>query len=790
MSMKLEVKEKYPDEIKRLIEDYNNGVELEDVMEVNLAIDGILQLVFHTQENYRKLATDLLKRIGNLQPGFLKKGIRVLLHRYKGNDKEKSNYASVALGKLTETPVKELIDDQKTLKKILTEHQERISRKKIEEKKKKEFLEKVKRKEIKYVGITGEFLRLGQFYNKLLIDEDEIAAREVVEDLIKKTIQCYKEEDMDGFKMGCSTFSLIAKPENREPFINDVVSKLQKDVKEKKKKEKEAYEEFLINTITAIEDMFPKKFKYRSIAKERMEEKKKEQKKKIQLIKELQKKSINIDVTWEKEVKELAEKYNDALKTQDEDKMEEVIDVLKSFLYEENQYLANSAIQLYSQLLQKNFKLVKRFTERLMKKYKKPKNALILEENIEILDNKELLDNEIRSYLIQDKQKREEKRRKEREKRRKEIERQERLKVEFSADWSNVLLELIEEINNNFINEDKKDAKKLILGTFKDYIYANDDEVSRQAQLFLNNVAKKYPEIIKEIIPEIIELFQSEHERRYIAVDFLGDLITNPNREILFDDLLDEDLLNKIKKENEAREEEIKQEQLKDKWDAIKLDVTTIVVDLEYDKKLQKVCRAYNEAIKAKEKEEVVKHVQTIIDWFVNEKEEERLNQIIEVLGKIAKQNIELISPAIDMFLDMVESEDEDTKFRAIKGLGEVTVQRPGWAYMGISKLVELSTEDKDETTRMKAFLELSRVGKANPTMLMEHKEPIIEALNDPNKHVRRLAAYTLGAMAEAIPLEAKEAIPALRDALHDDYFLVRRFADKALKLIRTAMRK
>ena len=351
-------------------------------------------------------------------------------------------------------------------------------------------------------------------------------------------------------------------------------------------------------------------------------------------------------------------------------------------------------------------------------------------------------------------------------------------------------MELIEEINKNFINEQLKEARKLILGTFKDYIYAEDEEVSRQAQLFLNNVGKKYPKIISKIVSEIIELFKSEHERRHIAVDFLGDLIKNPKREQIFGENLNQELIDQIKKENETRQEEIKQEQLKDKWDAIKLDVTTIIIDLEYDKKLQRVCRAYNEAIKAKKKEEVVRHVQTIIGWFVNEKDEERLNQIIEVLGKIAKQNIELIAPAIDMFLKMVESKDEDTKFRAIKGLGEVTVQRPGWAYMGISKLVELSTEDKNETARMKAFLELSRVGKANPTMLMEHKGPIIGALNDPNKHVRRLAAYTLGAMAEAIPLEAKEAIPALREALHDDYFLVRRFADKALKLIRAAMRK
>jgi len=88
-------------------------------------------------------------------------------------------------------------------------------------------------------------------------------------------------------------------------------------------------------------------------------------------------------------------------------------------------------------------------------------------------------------------------------------------------------------------------------------------------------------------------------------------------------------------------------------------------------------------------------------------------------------------------------------------------------------------------------MLELSRIGAKDPVMLVEYVPNIIEALaSDPNKHVRRLAAFTLGAMAEAIPLEAKDAIPALTDALHDDYMLVRKFADKALTLIRAAMRK
>ena len=111
-------------------------------------------------------------------------------------------------------------------------------------------------------------------------------------------------------------------------------------------------------------------------------------------------------------------------------------------------------------------------------------------------------------------------------------------------------------------------------------------------------------------------------------------------------------------------------------------------------------------------------------------------------------------------------------------------------AKISVYSLVNLITDDENEQARMKALLELSRVGKANPTMLIEHIDSVIAAIKDTNKHVRRLAVWTINSMAEAIPLEAQEAIPALREALHDEYHLVRMFADKALNSIRSAMRK
>ncbi|TFF93822.1 MAG: HEAT repeat domain-containing protein [Promethearchaeota archaeon] len=792
MSLKLEIKENYPESVKRYIEDYNNGIELQDIMEVNLAIDGLLQLVFHKDQNVREFAGIVLQKIADLQPGFLKKGVRVLLHRYKGQDTEKSEYASIILGLLTETKARDLIADKETLDTILEEHRERLSKVQFEEERKKEFLEKVKEKEINFVGISGEFLRIGQYYNKLIIDEDEVGAQKALEDLITRIVSSYNpEESTEDFEQGCALFSIIAKPENREPVVDVVMNNFLKRYADVKKKEKEPYNEFLINVVESIQDLLPPKMKaeFLSIKNKRLEEKKKESLEKIKQIKEIQQKSVNVEVTWEKEVKDLAIRYNDFIKFQNEKELGKCAEDLFEILFSKDPYIKKSSISFFSQLLRKNFPLVEDFVKKLVKDYKKSEVAEILEEDIDFYDQKGLLEKGVKNFLIQDKQQREEKERIEREKRLKELERIEKLKVEFSGDWDKRIVEPIEEINEYFINEKKKSAEKEILGTMKNYIYAEEREISQQAIQYLNNVAKKYPEIIKKMMKELLELFNSESEARSIAIDLLGLLNQNPNREILFDEV-DNEFFSKLKDTVEERQEEIKREQLEDKWDAIKLDVTTIVIDLEYDKKIQKVCRSYNEGIKAKDKKKVLESVEIIVDWFVNEKDEDRLNQVIEVLGKIAKQNIELIAPAIDMFLKMVDSKDEDTRFRAIKGLGEVAEKRPGWAYMAIDKLIKITTEDKNDAARMKSLLELSRIGKANPTMLIEHISPIINALKDPNKHVRRLAAFTIGNMAEAIPLEAQEAIPALRDALHDEYHLVRMFADKALKLIRTAMRK
>jgi len=180
---------------------------------------------------------------------------------------------------------------------------------------------------------------------------------------------------------------------------------------------------------------------------------------------------------------------------------------------------------------------------------------------------------------------------------------------------------------------------------------------------------------------------------------------------------------------------------------------------------------------------------QNVRDWLLKEKDDKRFNEIVDVLGKIVKLKLELIAPATDVFLKMVDSTEKDTRFRGIKGLGEVAVQRPSWAYTGINKLVLISREDEINDARILALMELSRIGRVNPTMLLEHMVPIIDSLRDRDKNIRNSAVIAIGVIAEGIPLEAKEAIPALKEALNDEYLLVRQNAYKALELFRATMK-
>ena len=141
------------------------------------------------------------------------------------------------------------------------------------------------------------------------------------------------------------------------------------------------------------------------------------------------------------------------------------------------------------------------------------------------------------------------------------------------------------------------------------------------------------------------------------------------------------------------------------------------------------------------------------------------------------------------MFIKLLESKDQNLKLRVIRGLGEASVQRPGWAYEGIHALIRLTQEDENDEARIAAIFEINRVAKKEPTMLIEYINELTNSLSkDKNEQVRRIAATIFVSVAEAIPEEIKDVIPVLQEALNDEYKLVRIYADKALNAIRAAL--
>ncbi|MHA1896458.1 MAG: HEAT repeat domain-containing protein [Promethearchaeota archaeon] len=793
--MKLELLDSYPEEVKDYVKDYNKAVEAKDIMEVDLAINGLVSLVFSSDEQIRFYAIQVLSKIANLQYKFLKNAVRVLLHRYKGDDPVKSDIASMALGKIVVgTPASALITDKDLLDKIIGEERERISRSEADKKRKEEFLKKVQENQLNLSGLEGfsEIYQLGIYYNRCIIDEKKDEAFGALQQLTAKLFNWLEEGNLKDFGAGCLLLERIAESDKKHEFMKKYIDYLLGFINKGKANEKKAAQEILIHIFETIQDIVPEDLAgwLRAEKLKRKEQKEKELKEREAKQKFIQKVRVTPSLKWDTEIQKLAALYNDSIIVNNQKGLNQVKKSLEKFLGASEKLKWKSAAELLKLLLEKVPDFVKSIIHNLVTKYRDPKNAEILAMMIEDIEALKLIKPQIIEEIKELEKKRleqEEALRKQKEEERKRIE---KIIIKVNGDWDLKLIKFVEKLNQMLLKKNENAAQKMVNNELKVFLSAKEDEFRFQSQEILVGLAEKYPKFLEKIVKEFLELFNSDNPARFIAVEAFGKVyhagfIKNILPEI------DDELVKKIEQDYDDRRKELENLQMAEKIKHIKIDVQTIKIDDNWPKDIKKICRTYNDAILKQDMPVVVEQVKKIVDIFMNEKKEERLNSAIKVLGNIAKKNIELIAPTINILLEMVDSDVKETKYRAIKALGEVTYQRPGWAYMGIDKLMKTALNDKDDEARMKAMLELSKVGKKNATMLVEYVPDIIKALSeDKNKHVRRLAAWTLGAMAEVIPLEAKEAIPALTDALHDDYILVRKFADKALQLIRTAMRK
>ncbi|MBD3351404.1 MAG: hypothetical protein GF364_07950 [Candidatus Lokiarchaeota archaeon] len=791
--MSIEVPEKCPEEIKDYIDDYNQAFASKDIMEVDLALNGLVTYMFSSDENLRYWARWSVDKIGQIQYKFLKNVVRALEHRYKGDDPEKSELASIALGEIViGKPAEQMIKDQKLIQKIKDEHQARLNRTAEEEAKRQAYLKKAQAVQINLdtLQIVSDIYNIGQYYNKSMTDDKLEEAASTVRSLIANLFR-WLEENPTNFSTGTILLSKIGQKGKRPSFFNESIDYLLGFLKKGKEEEKKAAKEVILNIYEEIEDLLPKDLVdwARTESIKRKEEKQKKQKAEAEYRAYLQKMIIPDDTKWDMGIRELVKTHNSAIKEDDEKTLRKLVKPLNKALKSSDEREWMSAGQLLGHLLRRHPEQYKDIVQDYLRDYRKPQKSEILSFMTDTLADLQLAKPQIIEAIKEDQEIREQKREEIRKKKEEEYKKLQKITIQFDGNWQKELVKDCEKLNELLVDKKLKNAQKLIDDKVANVLQAKKREIRAEGQDLFIMIAEKYPDLLSNIVNEYLELYNSDKDARFLAVELFGKTYHAGHLDNIIPSLTEE-MRKKIEADYEDRRKEIENKLMAEKIFHIKIDVQTIPIK-EWPKDIQKICRKYNDAIMKQEMEEVVKEVQEIVDIFMNDKKKKRLDAAIEILGLISKKNIELIAPTINMLLDMVDSKNEDVKFKAIRALGEVCEQRPGWAYMGLEKLAKTSNHDKSAAGRQKAMLELSKVGKKNATMLIEYVPNIIEALaNDENKHVRRLAAWTLGTMAKVIPLEAKDAIPALTDALHDNYLLVRKFADKALQLIRAAMRK
>ena len=792
IALSIEVPAECAEEVKAYIDDYNKAFTNKDITEVDLALNGLVSLVFSTDENIRYWAIWAISKIGQIQYKFLKNIMRVLLNRYKGDDEIKREMASIALGEIVVgKPAQQLIEDNSILQKINEEYQARLNKTIAEEEQKRQYLAKAEAIQIDLTQLKymSDIFTIGQYYNKSMVDDRLEEAAATLRGLIANLIK-WSKENPSNFSGGIILFKLIAQPNKRPPFMKDIIDYLLGFITKGSEIEKEEAKELILHIYESVMDLLPDDLvnwaRMESI--KRKEERDKEKEKEKEWRDYLRKYTINVKLKWDMEIQKLCKEYNDAIKNKNQKLLSQIVKPILKSLQSEDELKWKSAGEFLGELLPRITDLVKPIVLDLLKEYRNPKNSEILSFMIESLKELQLAKPQIIEAIQEDQKLREAERERLKKEKEEKYKKLEEITIKFEGDWEKKLVKIADNINKLILKNKLPECQKIIDEELKPILQAKELDIRSQAQEYFIRVSEKYPDILSNIVNEFLELFNSNNEARFLAVELFGKTYHAGFLNKIIPSLTDE-LKKKIEQDYEERRKEIENQLLADKISHIKIDVQTIPIK-EWPKDIQKICRAYNDAILKQDLEKVVKEVEKIVNIFMNDKKEERLNASIEIIGLISKKNIELIAPTINMLLQMVDNENIEIKFKAIRALGEVCIQRPGWAYMGLEKLAQIANNDKNDEARMKAMLELSKVAKDNSPMLIEYVPNFIKALSeDQNKHVRRLAAWTLGAMAEVIPLEATEAIPALTEALHDEYILVRKFADKALQLIRAAMR-
>ncbi len=780
-------------EVVGYAQEYNEGIDQKNISIVEMAINSLLGLIFLENEDNRNSAIKVLSQIADVQPGFLKGALSVLIMRYQGKDEQKSKYAAIALGEIfIGKKAAQMIKDPEVLKKIEALHTERKKLAKDEAKEREEFLKKVEATQIdlKDVSAVNEIKSIGLYYNQAVASDKKEEAYKTTVQLIADLMKWYYS-DKSLFISGCVLLNKIVDPAKRQDFVEPSIQYLLKMLNQGAKDQVESAKAIFENIIHNVIDLLPPEIGQSILeeANRKQEEMRRQKAEEAEKIKAIRSKNIKIELKWTDDVQKVVNEYNDAVRSNNDKLLNGSIFKLEKLLDSKDERTKDHVGEVLKQLIVKNPQLIVGIINKLASNRKNKLAIRTLGAMIEELKKLAILPEQTIAEIEQEYAAIKEEEEKLRKQREEEYQKLQKLQIAYSGDWDEELLKFVESVNQFLIKEDVKGAKKIYDKNIDKFVFNKDENIRQQGFTYFVNTLEKYPELGAEELDKLAKLYMAEHEYHTIGVDVIGMIYERGLHEKLLKEKYPQ-IFERIEEEWASRKQELENEALKKKIESIVFDVTTIRIKDNWHKTIQKYTQDYNKFIKEKKMNDVILIVQKVVDIIIKEKKQDLLNDAVDLLGQIAKQNIELIAPTLMMFIKLLDAKDQALKLRVIRGLGEASVQRPGWAYEGIQSLVKVTQEDPDPEVRRAAIFEIHRVAQKEPTMLIEYIGEFINSLSkDSNEQVRRISASIFAQIAESLPQEVKEAIPALQDALHDEYKLVRIYADKALNAIRAALK-
>jgi len=794
--MSIQIDPNYPESIRESAEEYNDGFADRQIDLVEASVNSLTTMVFSKDDSISSAAAKVLSDIGMKQPAFLKNAVRVLLARQKGSNEVKAAQALFALGEIfVGKPAAKFITDQGLLQEITDAHNLRVATKEKSAAQAAATMtksaEKINIDDFVHVPEVANYARA---YNDALLTENLEEAFSLVGRLIQSLYSWYSVEPTK-FILGNVLLGKLGSQGNRKDFFKNSLNFILKQYAQGEPAQKTISSVILQSILSDVEDIIAPTTvqKLKQEIKFRMEEQRRQSIEAEERRRKIKSMQFEISIGWSPEVKELAQSYNDAISTKKDAQMKKALKALYKLMDSKEERLFMEAADALKNIFNNNPETFKNsgIFDKIIEGYTNEKESYFLGlilPNLRKLKEELNINPFVLESIEEDLAKRMAREEAERKKAEAEAERIRELSVKINGKWNTKVLELAKSLNENFIAEKSRVNSKIIDKSLNELLMAENDALRADAQELLANIATKYWGLAEKQLEKYAKVYASDSDNRHIAIDLFGLMTDGKLRRLLEHNY--PDIASTIDDTWEKRLSEVENDALAKKIGEIRFNVTSIKIRDHWNKKLTPLVLKYNNAMKKEIKNDAIEVVQTVVDTVLNERNDERQQHATEFLGLIAAQNIELVAPSIQIIIHNLESSNSNVKVRAINALGEVCKNRPGWAYMGIEKLMGIASNKAEaDDFRQKSMRTISEVAKSDALMLLEFLDVITGILqHDPNSTVRTFAAFTLKYLAESIPDQMGDAMKPLQDATHDESIAVRRIADSVLTKIREGL--